>query len=580
MDGGRCKEIFVRFGRRVRVWARAFWRTLLSPVSRACFIGFLLAVALSWVVSSRMAYLNAKEMLRSAAADMRLAIDNCVDELLFYEGHAICKHYRTPQAMVNENLDEILKRYNIDELSVVGSNGVAVADSLSGPGFDMGSQPESAKFNCLLGDVETYSQPFRSAVERPGVRRKYAGVRFPPPAKGYVQLGFDETRVKDGIDFWFADLATGRHIGERGFFVIAKEETGVIDSNSYEPERSGETPRERRTLADIGFDADKAPTDPQKFFFATLFGERCLCLTEVRSHHRVVSALPITEVEGRSSSLVRWTSLILLVIFVLVVLFMTKLTRLVDQLRVYIAEEKERQQKDLVLAHTIQTSSLSTDFPDEPDFAISARMITARDVGGDFYDFCRLPDGRMLVLIADVSGKGVPAALFMMRAKAIIRSAVFRRPEALAEAISEANAALAEANDANMFVTAWIAVFDRATGAVECVNAGHNPPLVRHADGSVEWLRLRSGLVLAAMDGAKYRTERLSLRRGDVLFLYTDGVTEAMDADSGQFGEERLESALKGANTREIDAVCDAIRRFVGATEQSDDITILTLRYK
>lgn len=573
-------KLWKRLKRKLRDLARALWRTLLSPVSRACFIGFLLAVALSWVVSTHMAYQNAEVMLRSAAADMCLAIDNCVDELLFYQGHAICKHYRTPQAMVHENLGEILKRYNLDEISIVGADGIAVADSLSGPGFDMGSQPESAKFNCLLRGVETYSQPFRSAVERPGVRRKYAGVRFPPPAKGYVQMGFDETRVKDGIDFWFADLAIGRHVGERGFFVIAKEETGVIDSNSYETEVRGETPRVRRTLADIGFDVAQAPKDPQQVFRAQLFGEECLCLTEVRSHHRVITALPLSEVNGSSDSLAVWTSLILLVIFVLVVAFMTKLTRLVDQLRVYIAAEKERQQKDLVLAHTIQTSVLATVFPDEPAYAIDARMITARDVGGDFYDFCRLPDGRILFLIADVSGKGVPAALFMMRAKTVIGNAVSRRPDSLAEAISEANASLAKANEANMFVTAWIAVIDLATGSVECVNAGHNPPLVRHPDGSVEWLRVRSGLVLAAMDGAPYRTSHVTLGHGDLLFLYTDGVTEAMNADGELFGEPRLATALAGAGAHEVDAVCEAVRAFVGEAEQSDDITILTLRYK
>jgi len=558
----------------------AFRRTLLSPVSSACFVGFFLAVGLCWLVSSRVTRSAAEETLRSAAADMRLAIDNCVDELLYYQGHAICRLYGTPQAMVNLNLDELLRLYNLDELSIVGSNGVAVADSLSGPGFDMGSQPESAKFNCLLRGVKTYSQPFRSAVERPGVRRKYAGVAFPPPAKGYIQMGFDETRVKDGIDFWFADLAVGRHIGERGFFVIAKEESGVIDSNSFETEVRGETPRRCLTLADVGFDAAGAPKDPEEFFTATLFGVRCLCLTDVRSHHRVIAALPLAEVNGGSGRLVIATALILLAVFTLVVAFMTKLTRLVDRLRVYIAAERERQQRDLELARTIQVSSLSTVFPDEPDHSIAARMLTARDVGGDFYDFCSLPDGRILVLIADVSGKGIPAALFMMRAKAIIRGAVSGHPGSLAAAIEEANAMLADANEANMFVTAWISILDRATGELECVNAGHNPPLVRHADGTVEWLRARSGLVLAAMSGSPYRTAHFTLGHGDLLFLYTDGVTEAMDVRGNLYGETRLERTLAAAGADAISAVCDDVRTFAAGAEQSDDITVIALLRK
>jgi len=549
----------------------AFFRTLNSPVVLACVVSFAIAIAACWGVSARTARNKAEDVLLTAAEDMRETFDACVDLLLFYQGDAICKHYKSPENMSQEDVEELMRRYGIDELNVVNGEGKVLVGALTDIGYDMGSKPQTAAFNCLLNGEKMYSQPFRGAVEDPTLRRKYAGIAFPPPAKGYIQIGFAEGRLKDDVDYWFAEQAIDWHVGETGFYIIAKDETGVIDSCGNEACEKG------ATLAGIGFDISRAPERADEFFEATLFGQECLCLTETRAYHRIVTVLPMAEVQGSSKRTVIVTALILLLVLALVIMFMTRLSALVAKLQGFISAEKERQLKDLTLARTIQTSSLPIVFPNEKDFAIFAKMVTAREVGGDFYDFYVRPDGKIVFLIADVSGKGVPAALFMMRAKAILRSAVFERPDSISTAVAIANDNLADHNDAEMFVTAWVGVYDRETGIIAFVNAGHNPPLIKRADGSVEWVRGRGGLVLAAMGGVKYRSGRCKLEKGDSLFLYTDGVTEAMNTASELYGEARLEAALRKASRLFVSEISTSVAAFTVGAEQSDDITMLAL---
>lgn len=549
-------------------------RMVRNPLARICAVLVVLGTALFWYVCIRLGRRAAEEVLLTAAADIRASIDDCVDLPLFFAGTAICRHYGSPEAMAQSAVDEVMGRYDIDELNVVDSRGIVLAGALANVGYDMSSHPLTAEFNCLLeGGVETFSQDFRNAIEDPSRRRKYVGIAFPPPAKGYIEMGFDEARVKDGIDYWFRDVAVGWHIGDTGFYVVAKAETGVIDSCGYD------FPPEMNTLASLGFDAGRAPDDPRRPFVAVLGGIPCLCLTEEVCFHRVITALPLAEIEEGVAMATAVLGGVLAAVLIVVIFFMTRLSDLVESLKGYIASEKDRQEKEFALARVVQTSSLPLVFPDTPGFRIAAKMTTAREVGGDFYDFYRLPSGRQLILVADVSGKGISAAMFMMKARTIVKTCVSSEPD-LASAITRANGLLAGNNEAEMFVTAWIAAVDPATGEVEYVDAGHNPPLVRRADGSVEWIGGLKSLALAAMDGVAYRTDRLVLKPGDRLFLYTDGVTEAMDPDGALYGEPRLEAALASASGDLLKAVEDSVSAFVKGAEQSDDITMLSFDYK
>ena len=247
--------------------------------------------------------------------------------------------------------------------------------------------------------------------------------------------------------------------------------------------------------------------------------------------------------------------------------------------------ERERMAVELSLAATIQANMLPSTFPPYPhrrDFDIFASMDAAKEVGGDFYDFYLLDNDRLVFLIADVSGKGIPAALFMMRAKMTVK--------ALAESgadvhtiLSEANERLCEGNEAGMFVTAWLGIADMRTGVLSYANAGHNPPLLRHKGGSFEYVKTRPGLVLAGMDGVKYRKNEIQLLPGDELFLYTDGVTEASDSALELFGEGRLLESLNRSTADSAEARCRAVKAaidgFFKDAEQFDDITMLSVRF-
>ena len=260
----------------------------------------------------------------------------------------------------------------------------------------------------------------------------------------------------------------------------------------------------------------------------------------------------------------------------------------VETLQGWIHEAETRMDAELATAKAIQDSALPRIFPPYPDilrFDIYASMNAAREVGGDFYDFFLIggdsgPDaGKLGFLIADVSGKGVPAALFMMNAKANVRSYIEAGME-LGEAVENANRKLCDENDTGMFVTVWVGVLDYATGHVDFVNAGHNPPLLWQ-NGSWRWLRERSGLPLGLFDGLPYEAHSLDCAIGDQFLLYTDGVTEAMDVDDRQYGEQRLEELATESyplHPRElIETVRRSVAEYTVGAEQSDDITILAL---
>ena len=255
----------------------------------------------------------------------------------------------------------------------------------------------------------------------------------------------------------------------------------------------------------------------------------------------------------------------------------------VATLKRYIAEAAARIDKELEYAKQIQLSALPTNFPEDEDFGIYAQMIAAKEVGGDFYDFYKLNDTTVAFLAADVSGKGIPAAMFMMTAKTIIKD-LAESGMAVNEIFAKANEKLCENNESGMFVTAWMGILDLKTGNLQFANAGHNPPLLKRADGSFEYLKTRAGFVLAGMEGVRYRVAELTLAPGDRLFLYTDGVPEATNADNKLYGEDRLLDFMNQNSTVEAKALLQRLKanidEFVGDAPQFDDITMLLLDYK
>ena len=249
------------------------------------------------------------------------------------------------------------------------------------------------------------------------------------------------------------------------------------------------------------------------------------------------------------------------------------------------AAEKEHIKTELDLARNIQEGMLPKDFPRQQEFSLSAAMHPAKDVGGDFYDFYFLDEEHLAVTVADVSGKGIPAALFMVIAKTLLKDSTVgaKNPEKLSEAVAQANDALIDSNQAGMFVTAFCGILDIKTGVFRYANAGHNPPLLRHGS-DFSFIPKAKSLVLGVMEGEAYPTETISLAPGDAIFLYTDGVTEAMNENGEMFRENRLQATLEStpptADAATLaSAVQEALQAYVGDAEQSDDITTLALVY-
>lgn len=251
-----------------------------------------------------------------------------------------------------------------------------------------------------------------------------------------------------------------------------------------------------------------------------------------------------------------------------------------------VTAEKERIGAELNVATHIQASMLPCIFPAFPErqeFDIYATMTPAKEVGGDFYDFFLVDEDHLAVVVADVSGKGVPAALFMVIAKTLIKDHA-QTGSCPSDVFTEVNQQLCESNEGDMFVTAWMGILQISTGRIAYVNAGHNPPLICHAGGDFTYLRARSGFVLAGMEGMKYKIQNLEMMPGDCLYLYTDGVTEATDIDEQLYGEQRLEEVLnshKGERPQQLlENVQKDITAFVKTAPQFDDITMLGLHYK
>ena len=262
----------------------------------------------------------------------------------------------------------------------------------------------------------------------------------------------------------------------------------------------------------------------------------------------------------------------------------------IEQITYIKAMQQEHQQLesikgDLAIAREIQQAILPRIFPPFPEYAhqldIAASMNAAKDVGGDFYDFFRIDDSHIGFVIADVSGKGVPAAIFMAVCRTLIRATGIRGVKP-SECITYSNSLLAEESTNGMFVTVFYGIYNINTGEVTYTNAGHNPPYVVKANGGIKRLPVSKNIIVGFLEDFQYSEGAFQLEHGDSLLLFTDGVTEALNVDVEEYGNGRLESLLKKcAQTscqQMIDTIKADVKAFAGQAEQSDDITLLAIK--
>ncbi|MCX5785527.1 MAG: SpoIIE family protein phosphatase [Elusimicrobia bacterium] len=266
--------------------------------------------------------------------------------------------------------------------------------------------------------------------------------------------------------------------------------------------------------------------------------------------------------------------------------------KMTDDLKVYIKNlqettaAKERIESELSIAKGIQAGMLPRlfpPFPERKEFDLHASMEPAKEVGGDFFDFFFVTENKLCIIIADVSGKGVPAALYMVITKTLLKTEGLRGLPPC-KILAAVNAILFPDNDACMFATVFCAVLDTETGEMEFANAGHNPPLLCAGPGRFEFLTMESGMVLGVAESFPYNSGKIRLSEGDTMFLYTDGVTEAMNPENALFSEKKLQAVLNTLKNESAENILRRIRveiaAFAAGTPQSDDITMIVLKYR
>ena len=246
-------------------------------------------------------------------------------------------------------------------------------------------------------------------------------------------------------------------------------------------------------------------------------------------------------------------------------------------------KENERVGTELKLAKSIQESALTNEFPDCDEYSIFASMNPAKEVGGDFYDFYLIDENHLVLTIADVSGKGVPAALFMMITKVLLSSATvnYKTPS---EILTSINNQISKKNTTNMFITVWLGILDLRTGKLVYSNAGHEDPVIYRKGADFKIEKTTHGIVVGAFENYKYKDNEITLKKGDKLFLYTDGVPEATNNKNEMFGLDRMVNSLNNNFDKDMESLLKNVKKdvdeFVDGAVQFDDLTMLGLEYK
>lgn len=595
--------------------SQSFQRWLLMCVTA----GFLMTTVFTWALQTELAKNDANELIRLNIEDVREDILEASNKNLLELTREIASHIDFTDRANAKLLKTLKKEFDVAEINIINQNGIITLSTHNDfLNYDMRGGEQSAEFLVLLdGVTKEYVQSYQPTSSDPTISRKYAGVVL--SGGGFVQVAYDAERFQKDIDDVVIGVTRNRHIGESGALIIVGEDWNIVS------DRHG---NEGRNLNVTGIYIDRSTMPENKTFEAVVYGKQAFCSYILSEGYYIVAVMPLEEAMFSRDISVYITVFMEFVVFgmlFIVVYFLIKklvvdnmvkinkslamitggnldtvvnvrtneefaslsddINSTVVTLKHYIAEATARIDRELEFARSIQHSAIPTVFPPYPghsEFDIYATMDTAKEVGGDFYDFYFVGENRLGFLIADVSGKGIPAAMFMMTAKTIIKGyAESGKP--VDEVFTTANEKLCESNDAGMFVTAWMGVLDTVTGKVEFANAGHNPPLVRHAGGGFEYLRSKPCFIIAGMDGIKYRKNEFTLAPGDEIYLYTDGVTEATDSENNLYGEERLLALLNSMGDLSGEEICRAVKAdidaFVGDAPQFDDITMLYLKY-
>lgn len=598
--------------------ANTFQRRLLSCI----VVAYLITSTFTLILQNGMAQIETQEVFTVAINDVEAAVREKSNHQLLEIAEQVKLEYENDPTI---SLSGLTKKYGIKEVNVVDSNGLITnsteADVINN--YDMNSKAQSKEFVDMLKVQDSFVQEYSPRGKDESVWRKYAAVNLSDG--GFIQVGYDAEQFHEMLNEYVIDVTKNRHVGTSGFVAVLDENLCMVIDDAYAGKHIStigiippeEMAQGRTATALYNADVVDGISDlSAEYMYVFKFVEG-YCL---------LAAMPVAEAmfmrDASMLTSIFMQVLIFATLFVFIYILIKRviinnlkkindtLGRITDgdlnvtvdvrsskefsslsddinstvaTLKRYIAEAAARIDKELEYAKQIQLSALPTNFPNGDDYSIYAQMIAAKEVGGDFYDFYKLNDTTVAFLAADVSGKGIPAAMFMMTAKTIIKDLAEGGME-VNDIFTKANEKLCENNEADMFVTAWMGILDLQTGKMKYANVGHNPPLLKRADGSFEYLRSRAGFVLAGIEGFRYRVNELQLNAGDRLFLYTDGVPEATNANSELYGEDRLLAFMNQNTTVKATELLPALKadidEFVGEAPQFDDITMLMFDYK
>src|SRR5574344_53324 len=561
------------------------------------------------VFQTNISYADTKKQTQLNLAETCKDFDSTADRQLLNVSHMVALEIEGKETD-EKRLDRLADTYGISEINIVNTKGII--SSSTNPdyvGFDMASGEQSAEFLKLLTEKGGFVQTLRKMTYNDTVKMRYAGYSL--KKGGFIQVGINEDKFdKMSLD-QFKKIIDGHHIGNTGYYAILNQDWKLLFATRdsvdflesfphqeakqlYKTKLGGNNYYMYDTCGNRFYVVAVMPTKEAMYFrdiasFVTIYIVILVFIALAINLFFLVKRLVIDNIKNVNNSLgkiingnldtsvnvngtTEFASL------------SKDINSTVTTLKRYISEAGKRIDMELAFAKSIQLSTLPSDFmTDRDDFDIYATMFTAKEVGGDFYDFYMLDGNRLAIIMADVSGKGIPAAMFMMESKAILKN-LAERGKGVDEIFTEANAQLCVNNETEMFLTAIIGIVELDTGIVHYANAAHTTPAIFSNENGYEFRKVRPALMLAGMEGTTYHAFETRLNPGDKIFLYTDGVTEATSSAKELCGQSRLEKVLNAHKDASSTEICRLVKEdvdaFVGNKKQKNDKTILAFCYK
>ena len=585
-------------------------------------VAFLITIGFTSLLQTNLSNADTENLLQLNIADVEQNIIDASDANLLELTKRVASAIPDVDNATSEDCVRLASELDIAEIDVINEDGIIVASNIEEfVGFDMASGEQSAEFLVLLpgGGQKQLVQSYQPISFDNTTWRKYAGISIDG---GLLQVGYDAEDFIDDLETHVEATVQNRHVGHNGELVVVDDAGRVITTHEASSV-SGTTK----------LVADAKKMQPGEFFKTTYAGDEYYATYDVVESYRIIALLPIDEANASRDVTVLIMTLMEVLVFaaLFLILYLVikrvvvrsvwqvngqlgEITRgnletevnvrnsaefasLSDDINRTVGALKDSiavVQADLDMAADIQANTLpaiTSDISSYREFELFASMEPAKGVGGDFYDFFLLDNDHLALAVADVSGKGVPAALFMMQSKAVIKMETYADADP-ARALFQINADLSEKNNNDMFTTVWLGILEISTGKLTYADAGHEKLAILR-DGIWELPKKPNGSVaLAAFspedhndlpENYRYRNHTIELKPGDAIFQYTDGVTEATDADNVLFGESRLLEALNDAPdvnpTKLLPHVRERIAAFVKDAPQFDDITMLGLLY-